>query len=221
MEIFLHLPEVPPAGCPFGPEWEGTRPALMRFQYIKTLHTSAIQHVDAELLDDLRDEWVKVPLSYDNYEPPPNPKWFTLIADPNLQDWKETINTEFLQDLRNEDNYNAVLRLIMLTKQGHRGFMEGNKILFHLMKDSAANPRENPGRWILKSAEESLEALRDPQEWEKGPLGVVRSRRGWQDKGLGKGKSTSSTSSSSWDDWAPQGRDEPPWKGGKGSKGLR
>ena len=153
MEIFLHLPEVPPVGCPFGPEWEGNRPCLRPFQYIKTLHTSAIQHVDAELLDDLRDEWVKAPLSYDNYEPPLNPKWFTLIADPNLQDWKETINTEFLQDLRNQDSYNAVLRLIMLTKQGHRGLMEGSKILFRLMKDSAANPRENPGRWILKSAE--------------------------------------------------------------------
>ena len=110
--------------------------------------------------------------------------------------------------------------------------MEANKILFHLMKDNSENERKHHGRWLLKASGEAIEALNAPEVWEQGSRGMFKSQRGYDDKGIGKGKSSSSASSSSnpWEkgtwtssgDGPHQARDVPPWESGaSGTKGYR
>ena len=79
-----------------------------------------------------------------------------------------------------------------VVKRGHLGYAEGARILHHLFKhpvDPWKWSSQRPSQWLYQTSQEALEAISNPEAWERGPGGQVGPQKGgygW-DKGHGKG----------------------------------
>ena len=153
-----------------------------------------------ELLQDRQDVWS----SY-NHHLEDLPGFWTLAPDESLCCWREVLEGDLKCDFRSLECF------VNLVRTDLYGYMEGTRLLYHLIKDSSKSSwrdAQGPAAWLAKGVLESKEAMADKAAWD-GPSLLLK-------KGKGKGKGTWSmppmgpqersrssytyASSSSWDD---------------------
>ena len=106
-----------------------------------------------EVLRQYRDRWER---------PAPHQ---ALKSSENLREWTQLI----LEDREWPDQgcFNAFSQVL----HAHRfGGCEGNRILYHLLKDSSSSQRSwrDPSRWMERACREALRAMGEPDLWTGG-----------------------------------------------------
>ena len=164
LQRLVSLPQEPPRGFPRGVDLD-TNSRVLEFMREQLLDSP----FDEEEKDDRVQLWEKVPLDQDLAPP-----WVTLMPPEDLVIYKEAIEAVGC-DFRSQKDF------VSLVRSGNLGYLEGCRILAHLVKDSEEGFRHGPSQWLSRACEEAKEAIRNPAEWD-GPKG----------KGKGKGSSSSS-----------------------------
>ena len=159
-----YLGAIPPPPGPVGVDL-GPDPEPMEF--LNAFRTYAMQHIDAELLEDRRTQWQSM-----GDQGPQDQPWWVLRASDELMEYKKIL----MEDL--ECDFESVGYWVQLVRKGPMGHMECLRILHHLVKDKDLHlvvPRDphrsysKNSRWLKNACLEALQALADPEDWEKGP----------------------------------------------------
>ena len=89
--------------------------------------------------------------------------WQTLDPDGELGEWSETLHNHPGIDARCLEDLATLVEL-----PGNLGAYEANRVLFHLLKDTASASSDNPrlGPWLHRVVNESLESIRNWQDWD-------------------------------------------------------
>ena len=143
----------------------------------------ALDYVDRELWEDLRDEQVKANMSISAEGPPDFPAWMTLTPDQGFLDWKDLLNEYYFKNEYDTDNWNATTKLIQVASKTPHGLLDCNKIIYHLMKDNSEKPRGHQGKWMCAALDESSKAFMTPEDW-KRTLWRVQEPEGLRRQGL-------------------------------------
>ena len=221
------LPPPVPAGVPRLPNEATEDPDL----FLHGLREHARATVDPELLEDRKEIWEG---QWDDVAW--TPAWMTLEPQPDLRNYEGILTKDLKLDKRALDPF------VSLVRRGDRGYSEACRALAHGFKDKQRGPHdtlrfnvdeygrdkdpEAKSKWFKSAAEESLDALDDPDIWEKGPEATMHlAKQDWS-KGKSKGgkkgwssrswyenastwQGTSSSSSSTWEPGKSSG--ENPW----------
>ena len=157
--------------------------------YLQYLRKRATEVVDRELMDDRMDIW-------DQEEEIENvPTWMTLTPAKNLYNWARIIQGDFGCDDRVCNDFVALLHT-------PNGFAEGSRILAYLLKDNdidPARPPQSASAWLKSASKEAMDALSEPDFWNKGPQGPPhgkgeRAHQKWHGPDYVRGASASSSS---------------------------
>ena len=158
-------------------------------KYLGNMRTAMRASVAAELLDLMLD---RGEANFGRFKSPEN--WMTLEPPPDMNHW-----AAFLQNEMHIEDF-AIEAFVELVEGGRMGYQEGNRILFHLMKDSSSGPwkKGNPSSWLYTVCHEALDAIRNWQDWDCEYLKSI----GKPVMGKGEASSGKGTSSTSSDPWA-------------------
>ena len=102
----------------------------------------------------------------------------TLRPKEDLSNWAKIIGEHYKIDWRAQSKFVDLVRMDADAKG--RGFMEGVRILHHLMKDRAEDPQQEPrdvSKYLSGCCREAKEALGEPDIWEMGPSGTMQFKK--------------------------------------------
>ena len=90
------------------------------------------------------------------------PAWLTLQPHQDLREWSSIVQEDLAVEPWAIHAFKEVLQ------GGPFGVYEANRILAHLMKDSSSSSRSegSKSRWLYKACNESLEAMRNWEDWD-------------------------------------------------------
>ena len=161
-------PGAPPTGVNLDPDGDPQ-------EFLAAFRAYAVDHVDPELLCGRKEVWDNEPAPHGLY-----PSWLTLRPDPFMNHWRPVIKGPLGCDDRACQMF---VRLLETGAPSH-GYMEGCRILAHLMKDKkkkentfedlhdkgmgkGKGKKYDPDNWsgfLKKASEEAIEALEDPDD---------------------------------------------------------
>ena len=131
-----------------------------------------------------------------------HPIWMTLEPPTDLKIWATVLNDQQIDeyaitDLREVIGFGGATGL---------GYYEGIRIIAHFLKDTEAPTwRNGPSPWLHNAASESLNAMRNWQEWDCRHNGKQSSSSSsWPSRaGPASTSATLPTSRSDWSDYTP------------------
>ena len=177
--------------------------------YLRLLMEAGQRDVAPELIQDRQNLW----LTY----APTNPPWMTLRTHVELYDYKKLLMDDLGIDNR------ALHSFVDLVRTKPYGYNEACKVLHHLLKDHFEKTwTKNASRWLHTSCTESIEAIKNLEEWNNGSSYAYPAKGKWAWPEKGGGGKGSSSSSGAWCNYVP-----PSVKGGEGkgssssSRGFR
>ena len=111
------------------------------------------------------------------HQQPPEPERPQGLADPDpFQDlvcWRE-----ILEGAELELDWVALSDWVQLARSSDLGYLEGCKIVYHLLKDSEdRDGSSSASGWLKKAVLDSNEALKNPQQFQGRPWVPQRRRR--------------------------------------------
>ena len=93
------------------------------------------------------------------------PPWMTLKPPPDLKVW-----APILEELKlDNDAVKGLVQVITNVHDGNHGYFEGNRIIAHLLKDTAHSEwRKGPSAWLHGACAESMQAMLNWEDWNNG-----------------------------------------------------
>ena len=162
-----------------------------------------LQLIESPFHEEEKEEraeiWNSTSMTLEGVDP-----WMTLRPHQSLVDYRRILEEGGC------DN-ESLRSFVGLVTSDYFGYMEGCRILAHFVKDSEQGFRHGPSQWLHRCTTEALEAIRNPEEWNKGASKGASSSS--------KGASSSSGPSTGWEQYRPLGQQEGKGKGKDEGKG--
>ena len=91
------------------------------------------------------------------------PSWMTLKLPPDLKVW-----APILEELTLDNRaVKGLVEVITNVHDGNHGYFEGNRIIAHLLKDTAHSEwRKGPSAWLHGACSESMTAMLNWADWD-------------------------------------------------------